>query len=151
MGDEWMSFVNMRDALQQYRKVGLQSSVENADDHQLIQLLMQNVLTKIASAKGHMQRGEIAPKGEQIGRAISIVEGLRANLDHEKGGDIALNLDRLYEYMGRRLLEANARNDLGILDEVYQLMQGVKQGWDEIGTKPALKKEEIDSDDTTSH
>lgn len=131
-----MSITNMRDALQQYREVGLQSRVESADDHQLIQLLMQNVLAKIVSAKGHMQRGEIAAKGEQMGRAISIVEGLRAALNHEKGGDIAFNLDRLYEYMGRRLLDANASNDPAILDEVYQLMQGIKQGWDEIGIKP---------------
>jgi flagellar protein FliS len=63
---------------------------------------------------------------------MNIIQGLRSSLDKDKGGDIAENLDSLYEYMGRRLLEANVNNDIAILDEVYGLLAEIKQGWDGI-------------------
>ena len=81
---------------------------------------------------GHMERGEIAFKGENISLAISIIEGLRSNVDHKKGGEIAANLERLYEYMGRQLLAANVENDPQKLKEVRSLLSEIKQGWDAI-------------------
>jgi flagellar protein FliS len=63
---------------------------------------------------------------------MNIIQGLRTSLDAEKGGDIAANLDSLYEYMGRRLLEANMNNDTAILDEVNTLLSEIKLGWDGI-------------------
>ena len=125
-----------RNALLQYNKVEVQSGVENADPHRLVQMLMEGVLSKIASAKGYMQRGEAAEKGRYVSWAISIIEGLRASLDLETGGLIAENLDRLYDHMMRRLFEANIRNDPAILDEVYSLMGEIKRGWDAISAQP---------------
>ena len=119
-------------SLKQYGNVSVQTEVESASPHRLIQMLMEGALSRIAAAKGHLARGEIAPKGERISWAISIIEGLRTSLDHEAGGEIAANLDRLYEYMGARLVEANLRNDPAILDEVSALLLNVKEGWDAI-------------------
>jgi flagellar protein FliS len=79
-----------------------------------------------------MQRGNIAEKGANISWAISIIEGMRASLDLDAGGDIARNLNDLYDYMGRRLLEANMRNDAKALDEVMSLLREIKTGWDAI-------------------
>jgi flagellar protein FliS len=119
-------------SLRQYGKVGVQTEVESASPHRLIQMLMEGALARMVAAKGHMARGETAAKGERLGWAISIVEGLRVSLDHEAGGEVAANLDRLYEYIGRRLVEANLRNDPEIIDEVRGLLLRIKEGWDGI-------------------
>ena len=66
------------------------------------------------------------------GQAIAIVGGLREGLDLEKGGEVAANLDRLYEYMITRLFEANLHNTVAPLDEVAALLRNVKSGWDAI-------------------
>lgn len=59
-----------------------------------------------------MQNGAIADKGMAISKAIAIIqEGLRLSLDKDKGGELAANLDALYDYMGHRLLQANLRTD----------------------------------------
>jgi flagellar protein FliS len=100
-------------------------------------MLMEGALTKISTAKGHMERREIREKGEQIGCAISIIEGLKASLDHEKGGEIAGNLEDLYIYVERRLIEANRVNDAGILDEVTDLIREIKEAWDAIAEHAA--------------
>jgi len=95
-------------------------------------MLMQGGLDRIYQARGAIQFGRLAEKGELIGKSISIVGGLREALDHEVGGEISANLDRLYEYMIRRLTEANRNNDADALTEVAALLQEVKAGWDGI-------------------
>jgi flagellar protein FliS len=137
-----MSFAGVRNALDQYSQNAVQTRIESASPHRLIQMLLEGALGKIAAAKGHMDRGEIRPKGEQIGSAISILEGLKTSLDMEKGGEIARNLEDLYTYMERRLVEANRVNDTALLDEVSDLLKQIKEAWDAIaghaaGEEPA--------------
>lgn len=128
-----MSSTSSRNALNQYSQNNLQSSIESANPHRLIQMLMEGALGRIASAKGHMQRGEIMLKGRQIGGAISILEGLKMSLDKEQGGEIAANLEELYLYMERRLIESNRCDDPSGLDEVSHLLREIKTAWDAIG------------------
>ena len=68
--------------------------------------------------------------------AISIIGGLRDSLDHKADVDLTLNLDNLYEYMSRRLLQANVESSIAMLDEVYDLMMEIKIAWDAIGQAP---------------
>lgn len=119
-------------AMRQYQQVGVQAQVTEASPHRLIQLLMQGGLDRIYQAKGAIEYGRIAEKGELIGKSIAIIGGLREALDFEQGGEIAPNLDRLYEYMITRLTEANRKNDPALLSEVADLLREIKSGWDGI-------------------
>lgn len=124
--------MNAFSAMQQYQAVNTQAQAAAADPHRLIQMLMEGGLTRLAQARGAMEREQTALKGELIGKAIGIVGGLRQGLDLEQGGEIARNLDSLYDYMTRRLMEANVQNDPAILEEVTFLLREVKEGWDAI-------------------
>lgn len=127
-----MNYATGHAALRQYRNVGAQSGIESADPHRLVQMLMDGALEKISTAKGFMLRGAIAEKGAHISWAIAIIDGLRAALNKEQGGEIAQNLADLYDYMGRRLLQANVENSPEMLDEVGNLMQEIKSAWDAV-------------------
>ena len=120
----------LNSALQQYKTVGIQSGIADASSHRLIQMLMEGALEKVAFAKGNIERGEIAEKGRNTGFAISIIEGLRTSLDMESGGEIAQNLEALYDYMGRCLVEANSQQNVAKLDEVASILGAVKSAWD---------------------
>ncbi|WP_295401277.1 flagellar export chaperone FliS [uncultured Thiocystis sp.] len=122
----------MRRELQQYRQSGPMAEAAVADPHRLIQMLFEGALERIAVARGAMEQGNIRVKGEKLSQAITIIDGLRTCLDHGKGLDLAEKLEALYEYMSRRLLEGNLRNDLGALDEVSRLLREIKSGWDAI-------------------
>lgn len=123
--------MNANAVLQHYRQVGVQSALD-ATPHRLIQMLMEAAIEKTVAAKFLMEQSNIAEKGRHISWAISIVGGLRDSLDLESGGEIAANLDALYDYMSRRLLQANLDNDVVALDEVAHLLRTVKSGWDGI-------------------
>ncbi|TVP56604.1 MAG: flagellar export chaperone FliS [Halomonadaceae bacterium] len=119
-------------ALQQYQQVNTQTSTMDADPHRLIQLLFNGALERIYMAKGKIQQKDFAAKGNLIGKAIEIVSGLRGFLNFEKGGELAGNLEALYDYIERGLLEASIRNDETKLDEMAALLRSVKEGWDGI-------------------
>ena len=120
------------EAAKQYRQLDAQGNIENASPHRLIQMMMARALTKIGVARGHMERSEVADKGSSIGDAIDIINALQASLNHKADASMSANFDALYAYMMRRLLEANARDDTAILDEVSGLLQELKEAWDAI-------------------
>ena len=120
------------EAVREYQKLDARGSVEEASPHRLIQLMMEGALTKIAVARGHMERAEVAEKGANITRAISLINGLQASLNHKADARMAENFDALYAYMMRRLLEANLRDDAAALDEVSGLLRELKEAWDAI-------------------
>ncbi len=106
------------------------AEVFTASPHKLIEMCMAGALERIAIAKGAMQRGDLGEKARRISAAVAIVEHLKMSLDAKAGGELAQNLDQLYDYVMRRLTLANAGNDAAILDEVTALMGQIKAGWD---------------------
>jgi flagellar secretion chaperone FliS len=126
-----VSNYNPQEALKQYRQLGIESEVSHASPHRLIQLLFEGALGRLAVAQGAIERGDIAVKGEMLGKAISIVGGLRSSLDMS-AGELSERLDQLYEYINLKLLEASAQNDADKVSEAIQLLKTVKSGWDEI-------------------
>lgn len=121
-----------------YARVGLETGVVASSPHKLIVMLFDGALVAVRAAAVHMKAREIEKKGLAISKAIMIVEnGLRASLDKEAGGQIAVNLDSLYDYIGRRLLTANLTNQPEILDEVHTLLADLKGAWEAIGGQSA--------------
>jgi len=135
--------MNSKSAIQQYTRSSRQADVAAATPHRLIQMLLEGALEKIAVARGHMERNEIADKGKAISWAIDILEGLRTSLDQEAGGELAANLDALYEYMSVQLVEANISNDPAKLDEVSGLLKRIKSAWDAIADDPAVRAKAV--------
>lgn len=118
-----------------YASVGIETGVAAASPHKLVIMLFEGAMVAISSAMQHMQSGDIPAKGAAISKAIMIIDnGLRASLDKTTGGDIALNLDALYDYMSSRLIVANLKNQPQILDEIHQLLKGLKDAWESISS-----------------
>jgi flagellar protein FliS len=133
-----LSNYNSQEALKQYRQLGLETQINNASPHRLIQLLMEGALERLNGAKAAMDRGDTATKGVLIGKAMAIISGLRSSLDMSvEGTDLPDRLDDLYDYMGRRLLEASAANKGEMVAEVIDLLKTVKSGWDGIAPQAA--------------
>jgi flagellar protein FliS len=95
-------------------------------------MLMEGALTRMSQAKNMIEQKNHEGKAKLLGRVMEIIATLQSSLDLDKGGDISSNLDRLYDYMNRRLLEASSANDIAMIDEVMSLLLEVKSGWDGI-------------------
>ncbi len=120
-----------------YAKVGIETGVVAASPHKLIVMLFEGAVVAITNATQHLANNDIPAKGQAISKAIAIVEnGLRASLDKKAGGEIAQNLDSLYEYMVHRLILANLHNDVEMLREVQGLLNDLKTAWESIAPTP---------------
>jgi len=121
-----------RQYAEQYRKVGVSTSVTDADPHKLVALLFAGACQRIRLAQACLAQGDQARKGKAIGEACAIVGHLNGSLDHEAGGEIAGNLSALYEYVIQRLTEANLHNDDAGLVESLALLGEIDSAWNAI-------------------
>ncbi|HNU10551.1 MAG TPA: flagellar export chaperone FliS [Rubrivivax sp.] len=123
-----------------YRRMAAETGVADAGPHRLVTMLFDGFIDALAEARGAMRERDIERKGRVINRAVRIVEeGLRAGLDLRAGGVLAADLDRLYRYIGLRLVQANLRNDEAILDECQGLVQPLRDAWEAIAPSHARK------------
>jgi flagellar secretion chaperone FliS len=121
-----------------YKRVSVETGVSTANPHQLVNMLFESLIQAIGAAKVAMSRGDIAAKCTQIIRAVRIIdEGLKPALNHERGGDLAANLNGLYGYCVLRLTHANLRNDEAVLAEVVRIIEPIAQGWKQMGGQVA--------------
>ena len=133
----------MFNAIDEYTRLALHTNVETASPHRLILLLLDGALDKLRAARTAMARGNVAAKGSNITWAMSIIDGLRASLNHERGGKIATNLDALYDYMTRTMVSANLHNDEGKLAEVEKLLGEIRAGWKGIEAQVERGKSQV--------
>jgi len=117
-----------------YQRVGVETEITQADPHRLVMMLFDGLSSNIVAARGALARGDIKTKCQQVGIAIRILEeGLKGTLNLAEGGEIAQNLERLYDFSVMRLTQANARNDDAIFKEVIEVLTPIADGWRKIG------------------
>lgn len=134
---------NSTKALRAYAQVEVETVIDHASPHKLIQMLFEGAIKSANQALLHLQNRNIAEKGLAISRAIRIIEeGLKTSLDTTKGGAIALQLQELYDYMLRQLLTASLRNEDAPLKEVVHLLCELRDAWSSID--PAAAKQPVE-------
>jgi flagellar protein FliS len=116
-------------ALAAYQSVATHGGVAAADAHGLVLMMLDGVLERVARARIAIVGREFDEKARLIDRATAILEELRSSLDFEAGGELARNLDGLYDYCSRQLLRSSATLAIEPLDEVGRLLRHVRETW----------------------
>jgi flagellar protein FliS len=114
----------------------LESQVLSADPIELVRLLYRGALDATRTASVHLAARRIAERARQITKAHTILSHLSASLDRARGGTLSGRLAELYDYMQRRLLEANVSQQAAPLSEVERLLTTLLEGWEQIRTAP---------------
>ena len=119
-----------------YAETNVLSGTPDASPYSLILMLIDGALEAIGQAQAHLASKNTQAKNAAASKALRIIEeGLRASLDHGNGGQLAQRLDVLNDYMARRLLMANLKNDPTGYAEVGKLLREIRLGWEGIATE----------------
>ncbi len=122
-----MSFAAHR-GLASYRQVEVQSRTPL----ELVTMLYDGALRFLGTARDAIERRDINARREALNKALAIIAELQSTLNMEQGGEVAAELDRLYEYSNLRLLDAAMRNDVAPIDEVRRILEILRDGWAQI-------------------
>ena len=127
--------MNARRGLNAYQTNQNRNRAESASPYRLVQMMYENLLDSLAKARGGVEREDARVRGENIGRAMDILNALRSALDHSAGQEISTNLDNLYQYCNQCLMEVTQYDDLDKLDEVVDIILSIKDTWDQLGAR----------------
>lgn len=108
---------------------------ETASPEQLLLMLYSGAIKFAGQARAGLEEKNIEVANSKLKKTQDIINELMVSLDLDQGGEIASNLYSIYEYMNRRLIQANIRKDPGIIDEVVGLLSEIKESWEEVITK----------------
>ncbi len=112
-----------------------QTDVLSLSNVEIIDRLLKGLCADIERAATAMEKGEIASKGQRLGRAIAIAGELQASLNFKEGGEIAERLNALYDYIIRELLMANLENDTARLENAKKVLMPIIEAWQEVVIK----------------
>lgn len=120
-------------ALQSYQV----QQIMTASPAKLVALLYDKAISSLSEAAAAIERGDIAARHNANRRAIDIVAQLWSTLDLERGGEIAANLDRLYDFAMRRLADVDMKNDAQAAHDVIGLLDPLRRSWHELAAQPS--------------
>jgi flagellar protein FliS len=99
---------------------------------QLIQMLYERALQSVRQGRNCLRNRDVAGRASAICRVISILGELEGSLDYSTGGSLSRNLAKLYQYMRKRLTQANMEQSDAPLAEVESLLKTLGEGWSSI-------------------
>lgn len=115
----------MNACLSQYQN----TQVSTSSPEQLLVMLYDGAIRFVCQAQDALAAGKKKTKSEKISKTMAIICELANTLDHEVGGEIAENLDALYDFMVRELIKANLQNNRQSLEGVRVLLANLKAIW----------------------
>jgi len=121
----------MANPLDQY----LKNSVETASPLKQIILLYEKAIITLKEIKDDIDRNDLKSKIEHLAKVTDIIASLDSSLDFEKGGEIAKNLHLLYDFIDRSLVSVHAKNDKQLIDDLVEILENLKSGWEGIESK----------------
>lgn len=110
----------------------IEQDVLSAEPLELVVILYSGLRDSIREARGLLAVGDASGRAAQISKAVAIVGELSSTLDLNRGGELAIGLNRLYSYLVAQLLDGNYRQEDRPLAEAESVVTALLEAWTAI-------------------
>lgn len=119
----------MNPCISRYRE----NQITSSSPEKTVLMLFDGAINFLKSAIVEIEdNGNNPEKARLLEKTVKVIDHLQSCLDTERGGIIAENLNRLYNYIQVKLTEANLKNDIGIMREIVDLLLTIRDGWNSV-------------------
>ena len=112
------------------------TNVETATGVELVLMCYEHAIQFIRQARDHYEKQEYMEKGRALRKTLDIIGELKCSLDFDKGGEIARNLDSIYNFLIKSLLQADIERNLEVFDHASRILCELKEAWETISVQP---------------
>ena len=123
-----------------YQEVGVNTSTPV----HLVVMLYDAAIRSLEEAHGYMERNDISGRGQALNKCSAIISELQSSLNLREGGEIAVSLNRLYDYIKMTLLRAGMEQNPALLVEVSGLLENLHSAWKQIDSGAVESSPEFD-------
>ncbi len=109
-----------------------QTQVQTADRGKLLLMVYDLAISSLQDARRAMTEQDFDLRGQRLDKGLRAIGELRKSLDMERGREISQSLDQLYDFMMRRITEANMNNDPEHLDVVIRILEDLRETWAQV-------------------
>jgi len=124
------------------------TNITTASKVGLVVLCYEKAIQSLKLAKMSYEQKDFEAKANALQKAMQIINELQNALDKEKGGAIAENLDNIYSYLTKRLLEGDLTKDLTVFDEAVHILSELKEAWDFIASEERQNAPSVPNSDS---
>lgn len=122
-------------AYSQYKEIDLAARTAAASPLELVLVLFSGLMDELERAKSHIEGRRFEKKAQSINKCIDILNALTSSLEFETGGELVVNLSRLYDHCVYRLYEASGELSAEKIDEVMLILSNLREGWEGLSGK----------------
>ncbi|WP_145576318.1 flagellar export chaperone FliS [Yersinia alsatica] len=123
-------YTNQESSVYQGADIAIQAAA--ATPHQLVLMLFDGLQDELVRAKSHIVAKRYENKAQSINKCIDILNALTSSLDFERGGELVVNLGKIYDFCVYRLYDASNQLSVDFVAEVEQILATLRSGWEAI-------------------
>ena len=125
----------VQDGYSQYKEIDLAARTAAASPLELVLVLFSGLMDELERANSHIEGRRFEKKAQSINKCIDILNALTSSLEFETGGELVVNLSRLYDHCVYRLYEASGELSAEKIDEVMLILSNLREGWEGLSCK----------------
>jgi len=132
-----------------YRHVNAYKNAEvsTASKLRLVIMMYDGLIGFLNECKVKIKKDDIAGRGLYISKAQRIVGELQESLNTQRGGEVAVNLEKLYDFIMASLTQANISGDINLIDQSIRILSNLRQAWSEVMMEAPKGRGENSGDD----
>jgi len=111
----------------------------NTSQEQLVVMCYDGMIRFLTIAEQGINDNDVQKKIIHVNKVLAIIEELQSTLDFQRGGEIAVNLDRLYNFFSSQLMRVSLDNDLKALNHIKSMMQDLRTSWAKVAAEQSAQ------------